>query len=262
MNAPHLTWLQFSICWMTFKRCPNTITRGRGGPIDIQEVPGSDFWGRHNALTSFKASSYSTSNPHYDQSYPQIQTQPLYGPDNTQPGYPPPSRYASSQPGHTLPPPFASQPGYQSQIENPSQPRYPSLPDPNYQAGGGYSGSAFSPGYPTRDDYQYQSGGNMGASQPAYPAPQGPYGLQGPYGPIDHSPTQPALGTRPPSSTQPPYSTGISGYPTSGHQSPPLTTLHCSECDYTSSRQSDLQSHMQVHFPGTSSSGRRSARNG
>ena len=259
MNAPHLTCLQLSICWMTFKRCPNTITRGRGGPTDIQEVPGSDFRGRHKALTSFKASSYSAPNPAYDQPYPQAPTQPLYGPDSTQPGYPPSSRYPS-QPGYPLPPTFASQPGYQPHSENPPQPRYPSIPDPNYQAGGGYSGSAFSP-YP-RDEYPYQPGGSMVTSPSAYPAPQGQYGLQGPYGPIDHNPIQPAQGARPPSSTQPPYSTGISGYPTSGHQSPPLTTLHCPECDYTSSRQSDLTNHMQVHFPGASSSGRRSARNG
>lgn len=246
---------------MTFKRNPNTITRGRGGPTDIQEVPGSDFRGRHKALTSFKATSYPTSNPPYDQPYPQTQTQPFYGPDNTQPGYPPPSRYPSSQPGYPLPPTLASQPGYQPHLENPSQPRYPSLPDGNYQAGGGYSGSAYSP-YSPRDEYPYQSGGSMISNPSTYPAPQGSYGLQGPYGPIDHNPIQPAQSTRPPSSTQQPYSTGITGYPTSGQQSPPLTALHCSECDYTSSRQSDLNNHMQVHFPGASSGGRRSARNG
>ena len=257
MNVCHLTCPPLSICWTTFKRCPNTITRGRGGPTDIQEVPGSDFRGRHKALTWFKASSYSTPNPAYDQPYPQAPTQQLYGPDSTQSGYPSSSRYPS-QPGYPLPPTFASQPGYQPHSENPPQPRYSAIPDLNYQPGGGYSGSAFSP-YP-REEYQYQPGGSMVTSPSAYPAPpQGQYGL---YGPIDHNPIQPAQGARPPSSTQPSYSTGISGYPTSGHQSPPLTTLHCSECDYTSSRQSDLTNHMQVHFPGASSGGRRSARNG
>lgn len=261
-ECPSFNPTSISTCWTIFKRCPKIITRGQGGPTGIQEVPGSDFWGRHKALTSFKASSYPTSNPAYDQPYPQSPTQPLYAPDNTQPGYQPPSRYMPSQPGYPLPPTFASsQPGYQPHFENPSQPRYPSLPDPNYPAAGGYPSSAYSP-YQPRDEYQYQSGGSMISSPSSYPAPQAPYGLQGPYGPIDHNPIQPAQGTRPSTSTQQPYSSGIPNYPTSGHQSPPLTTLRCPECDYTSSRQSDMSNHMQSHFPGASSGGRRSARNG
>lgn len=127
-ECPSFNLTSISTCWTIFSRCLKTITRGRGGPTGIQEVRGSDFWGRHKALTSFKAS-YSTSNPPYDQPYPQSPTQAPYGPDNTQPGYQPPSRYMPSQPGYPLPPTFPpSQPGYQPHFENPSQPRYPPFP--------------------------------------------------------------------------------------------------------------------------------------
>ena len=262
-ESPSFNLTSISTCWTIFKRCLTTITRGRGGPTGIQEVRGSDFWGRHKALTSFKASSYSTPNPGYDQPYPpQSPTQPPYGPDITQPGYQPAGRYMPSQPGYPPPPTFASSPpGYQPHFGDQQQPRYPPLPDPNYAGPGGYPSSAFSP-YP-RDEYQYQPGGNMIPSPASYQAaPQAPYGLQGPYGPVDHSPIQATQGTRPSTSTQPPFAPGISNFSTSGHQSPPLTTLRCTECDYTSSRQSDMTNHIQGHYPGASSGGRRSARNG